>query len=97
MKPSVRQLIVGAARSDAITNMALSIARSISHVADAEIFSFHPVGPDLRSEIKDFAMIPEGEHNDVFVYHSSFGIPQITRLLRETRQIGVGVPQHHSC
>jgi len=83
MKPSVRQLIVGAARSDAITNMALSIARSISHVADAEIFSFHPVGPDLRSEIKDFAMIPEGEHNDVFVYHSSFGIPQITRLLRE--------------
>ena len=83
MRPTVRQLIVGASRADAITNMAIGSSRSIAELAESEIYAFHPVEADLEGEIRHVSDMGNGAPRDVLVYHSSFGIPQITQLLRK--------------
>ena len=83
MKRVVRQLIVGASKSDAITNMTLANSREINDFAKSEIYAFHPVSDDLISEISNVRSLPEGAPHDVFVYHASYGIPEITHLVKE--------------
>lgn len=82
MKPVVRQFIVGAASSDAITTMALDINRQLTGFVESELYAFHSVDPSLRGEILDRHELPVAKTNDVFVYHASFGIPELTRLVR---------------
>lgn len=82
MKPVVRQFIVGAARSDAITTMALDIKRELTAVVESELYAFHSVDPSLQGEILDRHELPVARDNDVFVYHASYGIPELTRLVR---------------
>ena len=82
MSPVVRQLIVGASRSDAITNMALRNSAELHGKIKSEIFAFHPVSDDLKEEVRNIRDLTDGETEDVFVYHSSYGIPEITRLVQ---------------
>lgn len=83
MSPVVRQFIVGAARADAITNMALDIHRELTGEVRSEIYAFHAVEEALTDQIRPRTMMPSGAPDDVFIYHSSFGIPAITKLLME--------------
>lgn len=66
--------------------MALSNARSIADLAKTETYAFHPVASDLEGEIKSFSALANGNPGDIFIYHSSFGIPEITHLLRRRNE-----------
>lgn len=83
MKPVVRQLIVGAASSDAITNMALDIHAELQSVGNAELYAFHSVAESLTGTIRNRSELPPARPDDVFVYHSSYGIPELTHLVRQ--------------
>lgn len=83
MDPVVRQFIVGAARSDAITTMALDVHRELSAVMQSEVYAYHNPEESLTHTIRSRFELPSGTPDDVFVYHSSYGIPELTRLVRE--------------
>lgn len=79
--PSIHQIIIGASRRDAITNMALSLQDALLEIGDSQIYAYF--GPDhtVEGEIFNLTQLPDGTSEDVLVYHSSFGIPKVTELL----------------
>lgn len=86
MRPVVRQLIVGAAKSDAITNMALDIHATLGSFLNSELYAFHPVDSSLKQLIRNKDELPSADSGDVFVYHASFGVPELTHLVRSRRE-----------
>mgnify|MGYP006268233191 CR=1 FL=1 len=83
MSPVVRQFIVGAARSDAITTMALDVHRELSASTQSELYAYHSPEESLAHVVHNRHELPTGAPEDLFVYHSSYGIPDLTRLVRE--------------
>jgi len=86
MKKSVHQIVVGASSRDAITNMALTLRNEWRGFCNSEVFSFHIPDSSVALEIKQMRLVPEGTPGDVLVYHSSFGIPELTGWLESRRE-----------
>jgi glycosyltransferase involved in cell wall biosynthesis len=79
---SVHQIIVGASRRDAITNMALSLRNALRSQYKSNIYSYHPPDDSVEDDVRPLQELQFGSSNDVIVYHSSFGIPKLTALLQ---------------
>jgi glycosyltransferase involved in cell wall biosynthesis len=77
----VHQVLVGAARNDAITSMALEIQLELAKKFDSMVYCYHPVGHSLPEFVKQLTEIGVGTPDDVLIYHLSFGIPEITEIL----------------
>jgi len=77
----VHQVLVGAARNDAITSMALEIQLELAKKFDSKVYCYHPVGHSLPEFVKQLTEIGVGTPDDVLIYHLSFGIPEITEML----------------
>ena len=77
----VHQVLVGAARNDAITAMALEIQLELARSFESKIYCHHPVDSFFPKFVQQLTEIGEGSSDDVLIYHLSFGIPAITELL----------------
>ncbi len=81
------QVIVGAGAGDAITQMALEIRSDLREVGSSEIFARF-IDPAMAREVSPLDALPSGRPNDVVIYHSSYGDPEVTRaLLRRPERI----------
>ena len=49
--PAVHQIIVGASRRDAITNMALAMRDALRTSYKSEVYSFHPPDESVKDEV----------------------------------------------
>ena len=81
--PSIRQLIIGASSRDAITNMALNLRDALAETYFSEVYSYFPPEHTIDDQVIHFSELPEGTSEDVLVYHSSFGIREVTRFLMD--------------
>lgn len=81
--PSVHQLIIGSSRRDAITNMALNLRNALAEKYDAEVYSYFPPDHTIDGEVLHLPDMPLGTSEDILVYHSSFGIEDVTNQLMQ--------------
>ena len=79
--PSVHQLIIGSSRRDAITNMALSLRDALASKFEAEVYSYFPPEHTVEGDVLHLPDMPLGTSEDILVYHSSFGIKEVTDFL----------------
>jgi glycosyltransferase involved in cell wall biosynthesis len=79
--PSVHQLIIGSSRRDAITNMALNLRDALAKTYDAEVYSYFAPDHTIDGEVRHVPDMPLGTTEDILVYHSSFGIEDVTQQL----------------
>ena len=77
----VHQVLVGAARNDAITAMALEIQAVLAERFESHIYCHHPVDASFPVFVKQLHEIGVGSPDDVLIYHLSFGIPEVTEVL----------------
>jgi glycosyltransferase involved in cell wall biosynthesis len=91
---AVHQVIVGASRRDAITNMALAMRDSLRTKYKSEVYSFHPPDESVLNEVIPLEKLAWGKPNDVLLYHSSFGIPRLTSML-QTRSEKLALVYHN--
>jgi len=92
--PAVHQIIVGASRRDAITNMALAMRDALRTSYKSEVYSFHQPDESVKDEVIPIQKLAGGNANDVLVYHSSFGIPRLTSML-QTRSEKLALVYHN--
>ena len=76
--PSVHQLIIGSSRRDAITYMALNLRDALAHQYEAEVYSYFAPDHTIDDEVHHLSKMPLGTADDILVYHSSFGIKDVT-------------------
>jgi glycosyltransferase involved in cell wall biosynthesis len=77
----VHQVLVGAARNDAITAMSLEIQSELATSFESNIYCHHPVDASFPEFVKQLHEIGVGSPDDVLIYHLSFGIPEVTEVL----------------
>jgi glycosyltransferase involved in cell wall biosynthesis len=77
----VHQVLVGAARNDAITAMALEIQSELTERFESNIFCHHPVDASFPEFVQQLTEIGTGFPDDLLIYHLSFGIPELTEML----------------
>ena len=77
----IDQVLVGAARNDAITGMALEIRSELAERFESKIYCHHPLELSFPDFFKQLTEITDGSPDDVLIYHLSFGIPVMTELL----------------
>ena len=77
----VHQVLVGAARNDAITAMALEIQSVLTESFASNIYCHHPVDASFPDHVRQLTAIGTGSPDDVLIYHLSFGIPEMTEML----------------
>jgi len=77
----VHQVLVGAARNDAITAMALEIQLELTERFESNIFCHHPLDASFPEFVQQLTEIGTGSPHDVLIYHLSFGIPEMTEML----------------
>ena len=77
----VHQVLVGAARNDAITGMALEIRSVLAESFESHIYCHHLIDTSFPQFVKQLTDINVGSSDDVLIYHLSFGIPAIKELL----------------
>jgi len=77
----VHQVLVGAARNDAITAMALEIQSELTERFESNIFCHHPVDASFPDFVQQLTEIGTGFPDDLLIYHLSFGIPELTEML----------------
>ncbi len=80
-RKAVHQVIVGAAEGDAITSMALQVRDSLRDEVDSEIYARWVFSESLEGEIHLLDEIPGSHGVDLLLYHSSYGLPEVTSLL----------------
>jgi len=81
--PSVHQLIIGSSRRDAITNMALNLRDALAKTYDAEVYSYFAPDHTIDGEVRHLPEMPLGTAEDILVYHSSFGLEDVTKYLMQ--------------
>lgn len=77
----LRQVLVGAAPGDAVTQIAQSIRSTVGPALGGEIYAVHrdPGVPDVRP-IEDLP--PPGSADDLMLYHLSIGHPHLADLMQ---------------
>jgi glycosyltransferase involved in cell wall biosynthesis len=83
---SVHQILIGAARNDAITHMAFEIREILRDRYISEIFSYHSPSADLIDEVQQISEMPIGTVDDKIIYHQSFGIPELTKFILQREE-----------
>jgi len=85
----IHQLLVGASPGDAITNAAIEFRNVLRRVCRSEVYArFYD--PALEGEVlpmKDLARRqPSKPDDDILLFHSSIGEPEVAALLQERRE-----------
>lgn len=80
---TIHQIIVGASSRDAITNMSLGIRDQIRKTYESNVYSYHEPDASVNGEVRRIGELPSGSSTDVLIYHASFGIPDLTRILTQ--------------
>lgn len=80
-RTKIRQVLVGAARYDAITQVALEIRRLCGSDHETEVFSWFAPDSSVAESISHISACGDGDPDDVLVYHLSYGIPELTQWL----------------
>ena len=65
----VHQVLVGAARNDAITAMALEIQSELTESFVSNIYCHHPVDASFPDYVRQLTEIDAGSPDDVLIYH----------------------------
>src|SRR3712207_3554998 len=73
--------------------MALRIRRALRAVTESDLFAFH-LDPAMAGEAERIDRYESGGHDDVIVYHASFGEPELTAWLA-TRHERVVIVYHN--
>jgi L-malate glycosyltransferase len=77
----VHQVLVGAGKTDAITNMARSLQSSLSSLGPSEIFAQH-IAPDV-ADIQHLSSFPKNPSRDrIVIFHASGGDPEVFKFLQ---------------
>lgn len=79
----ISQILMGASRRDAVTNMALSIEEGLRALGPARTFSFQLPDESVSDRVSPLGEIGIGSHDDVIVYHLTYGDPILTRILMD--------------
>jgi glycosyltransferase involved in cell wall biosynthesis len=77
---AVHQVLVGASPGDAISQMAIRIRDELRLSGPSEIFARF-IDAGLDDDISQVDLLPAGRPRDILIYHSSFGDPELTRVL----------------
>lgn len=86
--PSVHQLIIGSSSRDAITNMALNLRDALADKYEAGVYSYFAPDHTTNGQVHHISEMPIGTADDVLVYHSSFGIKDLTiQLLQRPERL----------
>jgi len=86
MTVDIHQVLVGAARGDAITNLALEIRDRLRRTAPSEIYAYH-VDDAVRGDVEPLSSFPAASRAPaMIVYHSSIGEPKVTEFLLSRRE-----------
>lgn len=78
---SVRQVLVGAARHDAITTIALDVERLLGPGRECRTYSWFEPDSSVRGEVFHVGEMDKGTADDVVVFHLSYGIEEMTEWL----------------
>lgn len=81
MRRTVHQVLVGAARNDAITTMAIGIQAELASKFSVSTYSYHNPDESVASLVRPLDEMPEGSSDDVILYHLSFGVPDLIESL----------------
>lgn len=85
--PSVHQVLMGASTRDAITNMAFLMQQALRDESiDSRIFSFYGGDHTIAGEVLHLDELGSGSSDDVLIYHSSFGHPDLTARLAKRKE-----------
>ena len=81
----VHQILAGASRGDAITNLAIELRTLLRRVMPSEIYARH-VDPSLHGDVLHLHDYNPPHWRNVLVYHASIGEPQTHGMLMERRE-----------
>ena len=81
----IDQLIITASPGDAITSMTLALRDQLRASVLSDVYAL-TVLPSLSNEVLPLQRLGPDVPNSALVYHSSFGEPELTHLLRHRRQ-----------
>lgn len=76
----VHQILVGAGAGDAITSMARQVRDALAPQHESSIYA-HFIAPELAGEIRPLHSLGAARHDDIIVYHVSYGAPEVTSTL----------------
>lgn len=76
----INQILVGAAKGDAISNMAFAIRDALRKRSSSEVYA-HFIAPEVAGEVSQLHLLGPGRRSDIIVYHASYGAPEVTREL----------------
>lgn len=77
----ISQILMGASRRDAVTNMALRIESGLRKFAPTATYSFHLPDVTVEDDVRPLNDIGVGQPGDVLIYHASYGEPVLTKFL----------------
>jgi glycosyltransferase involved in cell wall biosynthesis len=77
----VHQLLVGATRHDAITAMALATRDRLRQDRPSEVFAYYLGTDAAEMGVRPVIQLREEDRTSALLYHSSFGIPEITDIV----------------
>ena len=77
----VRQVLVGAAAHDAITNIALEVAANLGLDESGSLHSWFEPDQSVADRITHISKADCGSEGDLLIYHLSYGIPELTKWL----------------
>jgi glycosyltransferase involved in cell wall biosynthesis len=77
----MHQIIIGAAKNDAITSMAFKIQSVASQHFESNIYCHHLGDSSFPEFVRQISELSNGSSDDILIYHLSFGIPSNTTLL----------------
>ena len=81
----IDQVIITASPGDAITSMTLALRDQLRSFVASDVFAL-TVLPAMKGEVFQLSRLGPDIPGSALVYHSSFGEPEVTHLLRNRRQ-----------
>ncbi len=77
---SIHQVLIGAGQTDAITNIARNLQKVLSKIGSSKIYAKN-IAPGVRDVLPLYKYKNSGSKNEVIIFHSSDGDPDIHKFL----------------
>jgi glycosyltransferase involved in cell wall biosynthesis len=82
----IDQIVIGAAKGDAITGMALGLRTELRKFGESDLYAEF-ISPDiLDQDVREIDSQPPGLAVNATVYHLSYGHPRVTAYLQQRRE-----------
>ena len=73
---------MGASLNDAIINMALNLKESRKETSYGNLYSFSEPEESAQRNMKQLVHLRQRKSEDIIIYRSSYGIPQVAKWQR---------------